>query len=417
MRAPSSPAASLAVSLALSLGAACRTPSDPPAASTAAPTARAPEPAAPTTTAVTSAAPVSAGRNIAIPSGKLVAGTACGDHPRLPGEELAGEAIDLGAFDIDAYPYPNDPEKPPEKGVSRDDAKRMCEARGRRLCTELEWERACKGPANWRYEYGDRFDPKACPTGLGAPPTYASVDKCASGFGVHGMHGFAWEWTASDWKRGKEEGKGVLRGGHGNQPYAHMRCSSARAGEPAAKDASAGFRCCGGAANAREVVIPADDPAPAAIAEDTAVDDALRARLARALANGSFKDAPGVTSTFAKVWRWHPAPKEEIVLLRYESKTGEGAAFVQPIVVRLCEKSAQLLNRLENPVETMDDPVVGEGTPGTAVVHVAGGGNAGDVKLTYQFAQVAVDRPAWIKAGVAPAAASASAGPAASAPR
>jgi hypothetical protein len=341
---------------------------------------------------------------VSIPAGKLVAGTACGDHPMLPGEELLGESVDLGGFDVDAYPYPNDPTQPPQRGVSRAEAKSLCEARGRRLCTELEWERACKGPANWRYEYGDRFDAKACPTaplGSAAPPSYASFDRCASGFGVHAMHGFDWEWTSSAWKRGKEEGKGVLRGGAGNQPYAHMRCSSARAADVESKEASAGFRCCGGpasAANAREVVIPPDDPAPAALVAIDTIDDALAARLKRALVNGQMKDPEGVTSIFAKAWRWHPAPKEEIVLVRYESSKGEGATVVQPLVVRLCAKTVQLIGKLKGPVEKMDDPVVKDDAPGTALIHLEGEGSSGDAKLTYQFAQVALDPPAWVKA-------------------
>lgn len=402
--------AAAASSLGLSI-ASCAKPSDapPPAATSSAPAA-----ATARASATASAAPLPAAPVVGIPAGKLVAGTACGDHPKLPGEELAGEAIDLGAFDIDAYPYPDDASKPPLTGVSRDEAKKLCEARGRRLCTELEWERACKGPANTRYEYGDRFDAKVCPTGHGAVPAPSAFEKCASGFGAHAMHGFAWEWTASEWKRGKAEGKGVLRGGFGNQPYAHMRCSGAREEDPGAKEASVGFRCCGGAANAQEVIIPADDPAPGALVEEPTPDAALLKRLGRALVNGQFKDPEGVTSRFAKVWRWHPAPKEEIVLARYESKAADGAAFVQPMVIRLCDKTVQLLGRLKGPVEKMEDPVVKDGAPGTAVVRVEGGGTSGEVKLTYQFAQVAIDAPAWVKAGAPPAA---SAAPAAGSPR
>src|SRR4029078_8126118 len=95
------------------------------------------------------------------------------------------------------------------------------------------------------------------------------------------MHGVVWEWTASDWKRGKEEGKVVLRGGFGNQPYAHMRCTGVRAEAPADKDASVGFRCCGGAANAKEVEIPADEDSPA-LAEEKTIDEPLLGRLNRA---------------------------------------------------------------------------------------------------------------------------------------
>jgi hypothetical protein len=119
-----------------------------------------------------------------------------------------------------------------------------------------------------------------------------------------------------------------------------------------------------------------------------------------------------VTSTFARVWRWHPAPKEEILLVRYESKTADGAAFVQPLLVRLCDKSVQLIGRLKGAVEKMEAPAAKEDAPGTALIHVEAAGSSGDVKLTYQFAQVSIDAPAWIKPGALPAASA----PAASAP-
>jgi hypothetical protein len=366
-------------------------------------------------TASASAAP-SAGPTASIPAGKLVAGTACGDHPKLPAEELAGEAIDLGGFDIDVYPYPNDASKPPLTGVSRDEAQKLCEARGRRLCTELEWERACKGPSNTRYEYGDRFDSKACPTGNGAIPAYASFEKCASGFGVRAMHGFVWEWTASDWKRITLGSKGVLRGGYGNQPYAHMRCTGVREADTTAKEASVGFRCCGGTANTQEVVIAADPSATTALAVDTAVDEKLIARLERALVNGNYKNPAGTKGEFSRVWRWHPAPKEEIVLASYVTKSAEGPEGIQPFAIRLCDKAVQLIGRLRGPVEKMEDPVVKDDAPGVVTIHVEGGGSSGDVKLTYQFAQVALDQPAWVKAGAPAAATSASAGASASAP-
>ena len=395
------------------LVAACSKPSSDDAnkPATTGATAAVPASAAPAQSAAPStAAPAgAAGPTASIAAGKLVAGTACGDQPRQPGEELAGEAIQMGAFDIDAYPYPNDATKPPLTSTSRDEARKLCEARGRRLCTELEWERACKGASNTRYEYGDRFDAKACPTGLGKIPGYEGFDKCVSGFGVHAMHGFVWEWTASDWKRGKEEGKVVLRGGYGNQPYAHMRCTGVRAEAPSAKEASVGFRCCGGPANAKEVEIPADEEAPV-IAEEKSIDEALLGRFKRALVNGNMKDAEGVTSTFTKVWRWRAAPKDEIILVRYESKPADGAPFVQPLVIRFCDKTVQLIGKLRGPVDTMEDPVVKDDAPGTAVIRVKAGESSGDVKLTYQFAQVALDQPAWIKAKSASAAASASAG-------
>lgn len=390
------------------LAAAC---SKPPTDGAAPAPSSAPAPGAATTTPAAPAA--AAGPVVAVSAGKLLAGTLCGEHPRVPAEELAGDAVAMTSFDIDAYPYPNDPAKVPLTGVSRDEAGKLCEARGRRLCTELEWEHACKGPSNTRYEYGDHFDSKACPTGLGVIAALGAFDRCTSNYGVHAMHGYVWEWTASDWKRGTETGKVALRGGHGDTPYAHMRCSGAKAEDPATKAPSVGFRCCGGAANASEIVIPADDPAPAALVEEKSVDAALLARLGRALVNGQLRAPEGTTSSFTKVWRWHAAPKDEVILARYESKSADGTTVVQPVVVRLCDRAIQLIAHLRAPVAEMEDPEVKDGAPGILTLEVKDGASSGDVKLTYQYAQVATDQPAWVKVAAAVSAApSASAAPA-----
>ncbi|WP_437512163.1 formylglycine-generating enzyme family protein [Sorangium sp. So ce1099] len=382
-----------------------------PGPAAAASTADAAPPASPAAASAGSAGPM-----VTIPAGELVAGTACGDHPRLPAEELAGVSIGLGEFTIDTYPYPNDAAQPPLTGVTQEKARQLCEARGRRLCTELEWERACKGPSNGRYEYGDRFDAKACPSGLGAIPAYAAHERCASGFGVRAMHGFVWEWTASAWKRGKEEGKAVLRGGHGDQPYAHMRCSAVRAAAPATSAANVGFRCCGGAVNPAEVVIPAPEEEPPALALEVAPDEALLGRLKRALVNAQLKDAAGVTSAFAKVWRWHPTPNEELIVASYESKKEGGAALVQPLVIRLCDKTVQLIGRLAGPVAEMEEPSVADDAPGTVSFTVKTGEDAGEARFVYQFAQVVAQAPSWIKAGTTLDAPATSAAPSAPAP-
>src|SRR5262249_30047845 len=96
----------------------------------------------------------------------------------------------------------------------------------------------------------------------------------------------------------------------------------------------------------------------------------------------------------------------------YESKTADGAAFVQPLLVRLCDKAVQLIGRLKGPVEKMGEPAAKEDAPGVATLHVEGAGGGADVKLAYQFAQGSIDQPAWLKPGIptsASAAASASA--------
>jgi hypothetical protein len=162
---------------------------------------------------------------IEVPTGTFASGSAQGDEGRDPTTEPALVDATLETFFIDALPYPNDPASPPRLGASRDEASRACSDRGGRLCTELEWERACKGPNGDPFATGASWD-EACNT---AP------SRCASGFGVRGI-GFLREWT--------DEGA-VLRGG------ADHRCAARRKAQGAFSDV--GFRCCKGPKNAAAV--------------------------------------------------------------------------------------------------------------------------------------------------------------------
>ena len=83
-----------------------------------------------------------------VPPGVLLAGTAPDKTPRIAEEELPGTPIQLNGFYIDLLAYPNEPGAIATTNVSREDAAHLCEAKGKRLCTEYEWERACKGPDN-----------------------------------------------------------------------------------------------------------------------------------------------------------------------------------------------------------------------------------------------------------------------------
>lgn len=401
-------AAPLALSLLAAPFACSKSEAPAPAPSAAAP-APTSAPAAPTTSA---ASPGGPGPVVTIPAGKLVAGTPCGDHPRMPSEEPAGVSMDLGEFTIDAYPYPNDPQKPPQTAVTQAEAKALCEARGRRLCTELEWERACKGPTNTKYEYGNRFDGKKCPTGVGALGPAGSHEGCKSAFGVFAMHGFVWEWTSSAWGRGDEGSSIALRGGYGSSPYAHMRCSGAKATAEGEKDKSIGFRCCGGTENSAKVDLPAPDEEPKALEAMEPLEDALAARIKRAMANGQMKEEPGYEYSFGKVWRWRPVRNEELHIATVVKKpTGGGAEVAQPVVVQLCERTALLLSRLKGPVEEVGDAVVKESTDAGATevtMSLKSGSDAGEARFTYRFGQVNIAQPAWVKEG-GPAAADAGA--------
>jgi len=197
--------------------------------------------------AAAAAPPGARGSRVEIPAGKLTAGSTPGDRGRDPTLEPALLSVDLGAFSIDRSAYPNDPAKPALTGATRSRAGELCQQAGGRLCTELEWERACKGPEDTAFAGGAAWDP-AC----------ARPEKCATGFGVLGMGAAVREWTASDVapiENVQIKGAAVRGARAEAAPWDH-RCAHRAAVDPAASGDDLGFRCCYGAPNAASLPSP-----------------------------------------------------------------------------------------------------------------------------------------------------------------
>jgi sulfatase modifying factor 1 len=191
-----------------------------------------------------------------IPPGTLIAGTAIDVVPRKADAEMRGEQVVLDGFYMDEYAHPNEQGAIPTTGVSFDEAQALCEAKGKRLCSELEWERGCKGPTNSTYEYGDRYQPVICGTGGPSRPLPAGYRfGCRSEFGVHDLHGSLWEWTSSPWGRGTDRGWITQRGGNGPDGDVVGRCANARYRPAATRESDLGFRCCSGPRNQAEVTL------------------------------------------------------------------------------------------------------------------------------------------------------------------
>lgn len=214
----------------------------------AAPAASASAPPPPSPASASARAPKQAplsNERVEIPTGAFMAGSVPGEPGRQPELEPRLSRIELGGFQIDRLPYPNDPEKPPLRNVSFEDAKRLCAERGARLCSELEWERACKGPDSDPYPSGKAWDPRCSEEPL----------ACASGFDVLGMGTGAGEWTAS--QRGSLEKRvSLVRGAAASAPAAAHRCAARHPTDPSTRSENIGFRCCWGAPNAQALTEP-----------------------------------------------------------------------------------------------------------------------------------------------------------------
>ncbi len=192
-----------------------------------------------------------------VPPGVLIAGTSPERLPRVADEEMAGEQVVMRGFYMDVFPYPNEVGAIPTTNVTQAEAAELCTAQQKRLCTELELERACKGPDNTTYEYGEVYKAPVCGTGVARsliPNGFNAA--CASPFGVHDLHGGVWSWTASLWKRdAAKAGLVSVRGGNAVTGELVGRCANGRGVKADARREDIGVRCCAGEPNSFEVVL------------------------------------------------------------------------------------------------------------------------------------------------------------------
>ena len=132
---------------------------------------------------------------------------------------------------VDRYEFPNYKESLPQGNVSYEQAGKLCEQKGKRLCTSQEWQWACSGLEGYTYPYGWNRDENKCNMET-TPVTSGKFYNCVSKFGGYDMVGNIFEWVSGS----KDEP--ALMGG----PYS--KCQTVSPGVGGSAKPQTGFRCC-----------------------------------------------------------------------------------------------------------------------------------------------------------------------------
>ena len=179
-----------------------------------------------------------------VPGGPFIAGRFAAQDPLAGASERAEQVIEVGGFWIDVAPV-----QVPDgdggdfkivNGMTQDEARRICEKFGKRLCSADEWEKACKGPESSVYSYGDVFDAQRCPPpGFNNRYRVADYPDCVSGYGVIGMSGGVGEWTST--QRGDRY---VIKPSKAGGAETYSRCAGQAELENDRVDGNIGMRCC-----------------------------------------------------------------------------------------------------------------------------------------------------------------------------
>ena len=182
------------------------------------------------------------------------------------------DMIALVSFCIDRYEAPNVEGEPPLAFMTAHDGEAWCAERGKRLCTEDEWVRACEGPHGRRYPYGDDHRESVCNDDrhwipvhwelLARWPTDVAVDEarrlyqaersgaragCVSEEGVRDLTGNVAEWVRRSDPAARPGYDHVLKGCYWAGCYhePHPNCAFRNSAHPGSfRTYEAGFRCC-----------------------------------------------------------------------------------------------------------------------------------------------------------------------------
>lgn len=159
---------------------------------------------------------------------------------------LRSGMVRVGEVFIDRYEHPNRAGALPTTRVDWGDAVKLCESAGKHLCSEQEWETACRGAARHAFPYGPEYQRGRCLSK--APrvrrPVAAGARKgCVGEGGVFDLSGNVAEWTSTPLR--EDAPQRVTRGGSFFQSDAKLSCEARDYALPGLGGAAhLGLRCC-----------------------------------------------------------------------------------------------------------------------------------------------------------------------------
>ena len=166
-----------------------------------------------------------------------------------------------------------------------------------------------------------------------------------------------------------------------------------------ARDATVGFRCCGGTENAAKLDVPKPEEHPVLEPVD-AGDAELQGHMASALKNGNLKSDAATEYFVEKAWHWRPVANEDLLVAKVGARdVATKSVRYWPAVLELCPGVAQTSNKLKALVDEMgepeakSEPIKGGGPRDErrlVTFSIKTGTESGEARLEYQYGQVAI---------------------------
>lgn len=181
------------------------------------------------------------------------------------------DMVAFGDFCMDRFEAPNEEGTRPFAGKTAIEGEAWCQERGKRLCTETEWMRACQGTRKYNWPYGPTYERHRCTddktwkmpnwkliSSYPSPEGAAEIERlyqadpsgsrtgCVSEDGVYDLTGNVVEWVARSYPN-RTNYKHVMKGCYwvGCSEITPPNCAyinMAHAGT--FRSYEAGFRCC-----------------------------------------------------------------------------------------------------------------------------------------------------------------------------